>query len=324
MKYAPVKDSLHALLAGAIDYAGVFPPARLDLAAAAANYAGYRQSSDRWLLGRFCCPAERLADLARLELAEVREFPLTAIAAGAANSDEFMRTMDLADVSGSPLKIECFEARLPDDAQQQPELATVTRLLHALVAGPLAADLSVRHVFLEVPVGDDRAVIDDARALHAAIAAAADYNASAASRQCSAGLKLRTGGTTAAGFPHAGELARALCACRDAHMPWKATAGLHHPLARDCAQLHVRMHGFVSLHVAAILAAVHQLDASTVEQILADEHADSFEFTDELLRWRDLQATSEQVAAARERSLVSFGSCDFAGPGRELRELGWV
>ena len=44
--------SLHALLTGAIDYAGLFPPAKLDMRDAVARYADYRGTSESWALGR--------------------------------------------------------------------------------------------------------------------------------------------------------------------------------------------------------------------------------------------------------------------------------
>ena len=44
--------TLRALLAGLIDYAGLFPPAGLPMADVARNYDAYRGSSDAWALGR--------------------------------------------------------------------------------------------------------------------------------------------------------------------------------------------------------------------------------------------------------------------------------
>jgi hypothetical protein len=56
------EPALRALLAGLIDYAGLFPPAALSMAEAVANYAGYRGGPDAWALGRFVVPAARLAE----------------------------------------------------------------------------------------------------------------------------------------------------------------------------------------------------------------------------------------------------------------------
>ena len=55
--------SLQALLQGVIDYAGLFPPASLSLDESIRNYARYLREPDRWMLGRFICPAARLSEL---------------------------------------------------------------------------------------------------------------------------------------------------------------------------------------------------------------------------------------------------------------------
>jgi hypothetical protein len=51
-----------AFLSHLIDYAGLFPPARLDLPTALANYRRYRDEAEAWMLGRFIVPASRLAE----------------------------------------------------------------------------------------------------------------------------------------------------------------------------------------------------------------------------------------------------------------------
>ena len=54
--------SRHALLNELIDYAGLFPPASLDMQAAVRNYAAYQMSDEAWMLGRFVVPAQRLSE----------------------------------------------------------------------------------------------------------------------------------------------------------------------------------------------------------------------------------------------------------------------
>src|SRR3954468_24709229 len=56
--------TLRALVAGLVDYAGLFPPASLGMAEAAANYSSYLASSEAWMLGRFVVPVARLGELA--------------------------------------------------------------------------------------------------------------------------------------------------------------------------------------------------------------------------------------------------------------------
>src|SRR6266508_6388261 len=50
------------LLEAALDYAGTFPPAKLDLAEALRNYARYRAGPHARLLGRFLVPAAKLGE----------------------------------------------------------------------------------------------------------------------------------------------------------------------------------------------------------------------------------------------------------------------
>jgi len=52
--------SLRALLSEIIDYAGLFPPATLDMRAAVANYSACRDGDNGWMLGRFVVPVARL------------------------------------------------------------------------------------------------------------------------------------------------------------------------------------------------------------------------------------------------------------------------
>ena len=56
--------ALRALLHGLVDYAGLFPPAALDMETAVRNYARYHAGNDRWMLGRFVVHAARLDEFA--------------------------------------------------------------------------------------------------------------------------------------------------------------------------------------------------------------------------------------------------------------------
>ncbi|MGE0494450.1 MAG: hypothetical protein AB7S38_34895 [Vulcanimicrobiota bacterium] len=56
-------DSLKVLLSKLIDYAGLFPPARQDMARAVADYRSYQSGPYSWALGTFVCPVNRLEEL---------------------------------------------------------------------------------------------------------------------------------------------------------------------------------------------------------------------------------------------------------------------
>ena len=59
---AEISDAAVVLLRELIDYAGLFPPASLSMAAAVGNYDKYLQSEWSWMLGRFIVPVARLAE----------------------------------------------------------------------------------------------------------------------------------------------------------------------------------------------------------------------------------------------------------------------
>jgi hypothetical protein len=68
-----MSDELRELLRGLIDYAGLFPPASLDVPDAVRNYRAYRSGPHAWMLGRFVVPAARVAEIPA-------EFPMSVIA----------------------------------------------------------------------------------------------------------------------------------------------------------------------------------------------------------------------------------------------------
>lgn len=60
---APTDAVTAALLRQLFDDAGLFPPASLSLDAALRGHAESRRSTHSWMLGRFVCPAARLAEI---------------------------------------------------------------------------------------------------------------------------------------------------------------------------------------------------------------------------------------------------------------------
>jgi len=112
--------------------------------------------------------------------------------------------------------------------------------------------------------------------------------------------KVRCGG---ADVPSRAELGRFLRACRDAGVPFKATAGLHHPLATE------ERHGFLN-----VLAACAFEDQNALEGTVS--------LTPEGLRWGDREAGADELVRVRREQLVAVGSCSFFEPVEELTELG--
>src|SRR5262245_52201803 len=108
-----MKASLRALLSGVIDYAGLFPPAKLPMTEAVANYLRYRESEEAWMLGRFVCPAARLK-----EIPEGVRLTVSATGRGGDSVASFPAGIeaDLAEIRASSLSVEVLEAKLPAGA----------------------------------------------------------------------------------------------------------------------------------------------------------------------------------------------------------------
>ena len=51
-------ETTRALMQGVIDYAGLFPPAGLDMQRTVANFAKHRAGEDGWALGRLVVPVK--------------------------------------------------------------------------------------------------------------------------------------------------------------------------------------------------------------------------------------------------------------------------
>jgi hypothetical protein len=122
--------------------------------------------------------------------------------------------------------------------------------------------------------------------------------------------------------PGASAVANAMRACLSNGLPVKFTAGLHHPVRHHDNALGTKTHGFLNVFVAGVLAHARGLDAADIQPILEDEDPKSFRFADAELRWNGLQATTDEVVAARKQFVISFGSCSFDEPREDLRALG--
>ncbi|PSQ66002.1 MAG: hypothetical protein BRD32_03305, partial [Bacteroidetes bacterium QH_2_64_74] len=131
----------------------------------------------------------------------------------------------------------------------------------------------------------------------------------------------RCGGGEPTDVPAVDHVAALIVACRDAGIPFKATAGLHHPVRHYDDGLDTEMHGFLNIFAAAVLAAEHTLNPSDVEAILREDTADNFRFLKDAVAWRDLTASLDGVQHARDTLALSFGSCSFEEPIDHLRDL---
>jgi len=293
---------LHHLLAASVDYAGLFPPAGLDMATAVRQYAEYRAGKDAWALGRFVVPVARLAELEREAERLAPRHPaepwrLSALL-GTGDAEELEALGELncrhAAEGAAALTADVVEACADSVEAIDRLLARMPRWVQA---------------YVEIPLARDPAPLAAALARHRARA------------------KARTGSVTADAFPSAADLARFLRACTVADVPYKATAGLHHPLRAEYRLTYApdsatgTMFGFLNLFLAT--AFLRQgLDDADVVRLLEERSESGFRFSKDAIEWRGHRLDRRTVEEARSRGLVAFGSCSFTEPMGELRKMG--
>ena len=295
--------SLRALLEELIDYAGLFPPARLDMAPAVREYADRRSGPDAWALGRFIVPSARLDEF---EGAASALLPRVGAAA-----PWRLSVLGGPDPAHDAEQVWAFNERHAHTAigravidtmeLKASDVATIERLVRSVPAGITA--------YVEVPAAGDIADL---------ILALGNLKARA---------KVRTGGVTPDAFPAAADLARFIHLCIGLGVPFKATAGLHHPLRGEYPLTYepdsacATMYGFLNVFLATAFAQ-QGLGLDDLRAVLEERDAAAFAFDDTGVTWRGRRAGADDLAELRSRGAAAFGSCSFGEPIGDLRELG--
>ncbi len=139
--------------------------------------------------------------------------------------------------------------------------------------------------------------------------------------------KIRTGGITPEAFPTAAAIGQFLTACAKHRVPFKATAGLHHPLRCHRPLTYSKdgpsgwMFGFLNVFLAAALAR-ESVESGILEELLQEESPSAFTFDNDQITWCGHSLTTQQIAETRRDFAISFGSCSFEEPVADLRGLG--
>lgn len=302
-------SALVALLNQIVDYAGLFPPAGLDMETAVRNYGEYQKSSQRWMLSRVIVPALQLKDFesAASEFLPQDELPWRISAlVPAANDDKFEQAIDAINQFNSAHQTAAQGLAVVDAVEIK---ANSADLIQATARG-IPANINV---FIEIPHADDPeslvgAIADESRTLFA---------------------KIRTGGVVADLIPDCQQVARFIQRCVATDVGLKATAGLHHPMRSEFNLTYepdsdrATMHGFVNMFMATCLAWHHQLSEKKIGEILADGSRENFVFSGDVAAWHDLSIPESAIRELRNSKAISFGSCSFTEPVQELQQLGF-
>jgi hypothetical protein len=293
-----VNGSIRTILGSIIDYAGLFPPAGLDMCAAVANYAAYRAGRHAWMLGRFIVPASRLGEFEsaakHVAVSEPTEQAWRlSVLAGPDFASDLAAIVDFNLQHAAAFVVDTIELRatLPDE---------ITRAMQRL-----PSELSA---YFEVPVSSDESLFS-------------------AVRLAGARVKVRTGGVTAQAIPSSAELAGFLARAAAIGLAFKATAGLHHPVRSEQRLTYAddsprgKMHGFLNVFLAA--AGVRSgIPVAEVERLLDETSPATFHFDERGASWDCHRWSTDELLATRQSFAISFGSCSFQEPIDDLKGIG--
>lgn len=322
-------DSFNNFMRRLIDYAGMFPPANLDFQNAFSNYLNYLNSTDEWMIDKFICsvrffeiftnhdsePSKQLHDFK-----SERWISFSLLLTGGKTSKDFLKSLDsdlklIKEFINNHSEIivnDNFEAKLPEEILGKNNIGACKKFLNDCSEIFNENEMFGSKVFFEPPVNDNYEF--NFEKLSYSIAES-DHEGG------NAGFKLRTGGITPELFPTPEQVAFALKSCCENRIQFKATAGLHHPVRHYNDSVLTKMHGFFNVFGAGILEYANKLSLKEITEIIKDEDANSFKFTENEFRWNDITAPNEKIAKARNEFVLSFGSCSIDEPKEDLTKL---
>jgi hypothetical protein len=290
--------AIDALTRDLVDYAGLFPPAGEDMRRALENFASYLRGADRRALGRFIVPIARLPELedesrGLIESGASDSWRLSALIPGdVADSVEAVLDFNRRHEQKSGAVIDVVELK----ASAAGEIASQSRDVPASLTA-----------YFEIPISGNVGGLVDA--------------VGAAGRRA----KVRTGGVTPDAFPSAEAVIDFIIACRRAGVPFKATAGLHHPLRGEYRLTYDpdspkwMMYGYLNVFLAAALLHAGESEATAVQALEECDPA-AIVVGDDAIVWRDKSLGTARIRESREFA-ISFGSCSFREPIDELAAL---
>ncbi len=312
-------SSVQTLMGGLIDYAGLFPPSKLEMSKASENYAKYLRAEHADFVGRFICPVPRLEELSQKasivmpgtyatsgypeHLDDISPWQISGIIIGdlQENLEMIYRFNEHHDDEANGLAmVDAIEMRVSSADEIDEALEIIPEMIDAA---------------FEIP--QDVIMNGDPRGLIAAMSGSGVL------------AKIRCGWIEPSMFPSCENVADFMLACKNASVMFKCTAGLHHPIRAEHNLTYEEnpprgiMHGFINVFVAAAyVLTAKSPQRETVIGILEEMDAKAFKFNEDGVIHKRTRVSTIQLGQMREGFATSYGSCSVDEPVADLKALG--
>lgn len=293
-----------------VDYAGLFPPSELPLDTAIRNFARYTAGESAWMLGRFVLPVSKLTEFAEVAHMETID--------GASSAPWRLSVLASADLPQTIHAALAFNHQPANAAQ--PRMLVDTIEMKAGSVDEVRAAAAALHSLN----------VDESLITYIEVPADASVELLSLISRNRLRAKLRTGGIPTSSddrtVPPVKDVLSFIRRCNEAHVAFKATAGLHHavcgqyPFTYREDSLQGTMHGFVNFFLAGAFLRAH-LSQETLAELLREVQPSAFLFDSEGAEWRGHRISNDELDLARRDFCISFGSCSFEEPVAELKTL---
>lgn len=294
-------------MSGLIDYAGLFPPADLNLKSSINNYSNYIRGSRNWMMSKFILPSSKISGLNDNLMKHFNsDFPLNL---SLISSDFYLDKVELTSLMDNfPGIVFCtgVESRI-HEINQFESLYEKNRIVCSEFDRPI-------QTFYEIERNSNWE-----NEVKQIVKQLSDLNKN---YRLNHGFKLRCGGVEKNHFPSSQECAIAINLCRDYNVAMKFTAGLHHPMRHFSESVGTRMYGFFNIFIGGMMSYKFQLNIESLLEILEDENANHFQFSDNGVSWKNFDLSQQELQKLRSEAFISYGSCSFEEPCEDLKNLG--
>jgi hypothetical protein len=314
-----------ALLAGTIDYAGMFPPASLDLNGTLQKAATFRTTAKHpYLMNRVVLSLSEVKKLNSQLLYEcgangtpwnisVLSTPNTAVSytdfVKGVDWDfrEMRRIQERYYHSSAKLDLVSYEVKLPDSVTSPGQAITSGEFIFPALEQIETIWPGELDVYFEVSL--EGAWQETLEGVTRILSEWLNENSQS---PILPGLKIRTGGKF---IPRPEQLAMAIDECAANGVKIKATQGMHHPLS------HSGEFGFVNFFAAVNYAyswGPQEFSLKDIEECLRSEEPKDFVFTESTFLWKERELTPDQIESARKTHAAALGSCSLDEPDQFL------